>query len=122
MIIFNKCRNIMYEENKRRRYEVSHFISDNVVDDRDMSETVNRLPSLTDCFIVNEVMGNGDDFHYCIMYMKMGNPVRQLSTSERMIFLCDHHLYPSLGTQQCITICCEVPCQRTHEPTRVPSD
>ena len=119
MIICNKCRNIMYKENKRRRYEVSHLISDNVVDDRDQSETVDRLPSFTNFFTVNKVMGNGDDFHYCIMCMKMGNPMRQLSTSERMILLCDHHSYSSPGAQRCVTICCEVPCQRTHEPTRL---
>ena len=76
MIICNKCRNIMYKENKRRRYEVPHLISDNVVDDRDESETVDRLPSFTDFFTVNKVMGNGDDFHYCIMCMKMGTPMR----------------------------------------------
>ena len=113
MIICNKCRKIMYKENKRRRYEVPHLIWDNVVDDRDESETVDRLPSFTDFFTVNKVMGNGDDFYYCIMCMKMGNPMRQLSTSERMILLCDLHLYSSPAAQRCITICCEVPCQRT---------
>ena len=64
----------------------------------------------------------GDDFHYCIMCTKMGNLMRQLATSERMILLCDHHLYSSPGAQRCITICCEVPCQRTHQPNRLSSD
>ena len=59
MIICNKCGNIMYKENKRRRYEVSHFISDNVVDNRDESEIVHRLPSFTDFFAVNVIMSNG---------------------------------------------------------------
>ena len=71
----------MYKENKRRRYEVSHLTSDNVGDDKDKPETIDRLPSFIDFFTVNEVMGNGDDFHYCVMCMKTENPMRQLPTS-----------------------------------------
>ena len=111
----------MYKENKRHRYEVSHLTSDNVVDDRDEPETVDQLASFTDFFTVNEVMGNGDDFHYCIMCMKTGNPMRQLSISERVILLCDHYLYLSPGARRCITICCETLCQSIHESTRLSS-
>ena len=64
-------------------------------------------------------MGSGNDVDYCAMCMKTGNAMRPLSISERMTLLCDHRLYVSPTARRCITNCCEKPCQRPQEPTRL---
>ena len=112
----------MYKENKRRRHDESHHMLECVVDGTNKPEAVDHLPPISNFFTLNEFIGDGNDVDYCIMYMKKGNPTRVLSTNERMSLLCNHHLYSSPGARRCITICCEIPCQHTHESSRLSSN
>jgi len=112
----------MYKENKRRRCDKPHTALDNVDDDnesRSEPETASYWSSSSGFLISDDIMGNGNDFDYCAMCMKTGNPMRFISTSERMTILCDHRLYLSPTARRCTTICCETPCQRPQERSRL---
>jgi hypothetical protein len=114
----------MYKENKRRRRDKPHTALDNINDDneeRSGPEIGHDLPSFNDFLVSDDIMGNGNDFHYCSMCLKMGNLMRPLSTSERMTLLSDHRIYVSPNARRCVTACCETPCERPQEPTRLSS-
>ena len=101
IIICNKCRIMMYKENKRRRRDKPHTTLDNVNDNnetRSEPETAYYLSSFSDFLISDDIMGSGNDFDYCAMCMKRGSEMRPLSISERMTLLCDHRLYVSHRT------------------------
>ena len=122
MIVCNKYRIMMHEENKRRRRNKPHTKLDNINDDnetRSEPETTNYLSLFSDFLVSDDIIGSGIDLDYCAMCMKTGNAMRSLSVSERMTLLCDHRLYVSPTAHRCITICCEKPCQRFQEPTRL---
>ena len=122
MIICNKCRIMMYKENKRRRCDKPHAKLDNVNDDnetRSEPETTHYLSSFSDFLVNDDIIGSGNDLDYCAMCMKTRNTIQSLLISERMILLCAHHLYLSSTVRQCITICCKKPCQRSQQPTRL---
>ena len=68
----------MYKQNKRRRRDESHYMSGHAVDGTNKFEAVDRLPPISNFFTLNEFIGDGNDFDYCIMCMKKGNPTRSL--------------------------------------------
>jgi hypothetical protein len=124
MIICSQCRGVLYRErNHRRSSQQQSTLDTNDPEDLDDGQQQQELSSVLDNGIVlNGIFGNGDDYLYCSWCMKTGVVMVDLSVSERLTLLLDHHIYTSRNARRCTDHCCNSPRKRPHEATNLSTE
>jgi hypothetical protein len=125
MIICSQCRGVLSRERNHRRSQQQSTIDTDDREDLDEAEQQQQESSssiLNNIIVLDGIYGNGDDYLYCAWCMNTGLAMVDLSLSERIILLLDHHLYTSRNARRCTDSCCIAPRKRLHEPTKLTTE